>query len=515
MANDDSKSPLPKVGDTVSLPGEDASQYEVLALRPGEVRVASLRSGRTKWVGEDALRAAPADTAPAAGPLPKVTGYAKGREVEAGMLINAADLLPMHESQGNTTGENPNPLGHADWVRVGLVGNTNTPEYRSYNSNRSLTGGMYVVFDQAGHPVGRMSANTIAEVNTADNQPKAALDIVRMPVKVKVKVNDGFGKSHIEERDGFEMAHVPSAFAQKEAGMPAPKMLRDGILDPSDPNYGKDARRPKPANRPHGPVVQGSRTREQYRADRKQRDAAYAASEPERAARRAEREAQRKADAAVTRQLEQAEAERKAAIAREQYRRDTITRRHNRILEDLASDNASVYDPKSGTVVPSTAEEMAAFSLTRGSSDLRWLAAAYGINARKMTLQEQSQAIAAAVKAGKTPDLEVGAPKVLGEAEQAAAEAKKIATADKRRRTTITKAIDALKAEIRTNDTYPTALEYLGDNGLRQVAEAFHLGGMVGLSNRALREAIKEAVRNGQVPDLDAAPIASLKKSRR
>lgn len=446
-----------------------------------------------------------------AGPVPKVTGYAKGRELEPGMLVNAADLLPMHESQGNTTGENPNPLGHANWVRVGMVGNTNDPAYKSYNSNRSLTGGMYVVFDQAGHPVGRMSANTIAEVNTEQNQPEAKLDMLRTPVKVQVKVNDGFGKYHMEERDGFAPVLVPSAFAQREAGMPAPKLLSPGVLDPKDPNYGKGARRPAPANRPHGERVQGSRTREQHKADRAKRDQAYAASEPQRAARRAELEAQRKADAAAERERQRVEAEKAYEVRREQDRRDRLTRQHASILEDLADTNPQVYDRKLGTVRPATSpEEFAAYQLDRGS-DLTALARAYGVKTRGVDRRDLAPHIVAAVKAGKQPDLEVDAPKVLTGVAAVEAEAKKIAMMDKRRRTAITKAIEELRAELASNDKHPMALEYASDNLLRQIAEAF---GLEALTGHTLRVAIKDAVRDGRRPDLDAAPVTSLKKKR-
>jgi hypothetical protein len=446
--------------------------------------------------------------------IPKVTGYAKGRELEPGMLVNTADLLPMHESQGNTTGENPNPLGHADWVRVGMVGNTNDPAYKSYNSNRSLTGGMYVVFDQAGHPVGRMSANTIAEINTENNKPEARLEQVRMPVKVQVKVNDGFGKFHMEERDSHAAVLVPSAFAQQEAGMPAPKMLSDGILDPNDPNYGKGASRPAPANRPHGPRVQGTRTREQYRADRAQRDAAYAASEPQRAARRAELEAARKADAAAQREQDRIAAEKAYEARREQDRRATLTRRHESILGDLNDPNPQVYDRNLNKVRPATGEEQAVYELDRYGGDMAALARAYGIKTRGVDRRDLPAQIVAAVKAGKTPDPEVDAPKVLTGVAAAEADAKKIATLDKRRRTAITKAITELKSELASNDKYPMALEYASDNLLRQIAEAFGLADS-GLTGKALRDMIKQLVREGRTPDLDAHPVTSLKKTRR
>lgn len=449
-----------------------------------------------------------------AGTIPKVTGYAKGRELEPGMLVNAADLLPMHESQGNTTGENPNPLGHANWVRVGLVGNTNSPAYQSYNSNRSLTGGMYVVFDQSGHPVGRMSANTIAEVNTEDVRPEAALQQLRTPIKVKVKVRNPItGEQSIEERDQFGMALVPSRFAREEAGMPAPKMLSDGIVDPADPHYGPKGNRPLPTKQPHGGFKQGNRTREQYKADRAKRDQAYAASEPERAARRAELEAQRKAEAAAQREQEREAAEKAYTVRREQDRRDRLTRQHASILEDLADPNPVIYDRKLNTTRPANSpEEYAAYQLDRGS-DLTALARAYGVKTRGVDRHDLAPHIVAAVKAGKTPDLEVDAPKVLTGAAAAEAEAKKIATMDKRRRTAITKAIAELKVELARDDKFPMALEYASDNLLRQIAEAFGLADS-GLTGRALQRMIKQLVGEGREPDLDAYPVTSLKGKR-
>jgi hypothetical protein len=450
------------------------------------------------------------------GSIPKVTGYAKGRELEPGMLVNAADLLPMHESQGNTTGENPNPRGHANWVRVGMVGNTNDPAYKSYNSNRSLTGGMYVVFDQAGHPVGRMSANTIAEINTEQNRPEAKLDMLRMPVKVRVKVNDGFGKFHMEERDSYAPVLVPSAFAQQEAGMPAPKLLKEGILDPTDPNYGKGVRRPEPANRPHGPRVEGTRTREQYRADREQRAKAYAASEPERARRRAELEAQRKADAVAQREQERAAAEQAYQARREQDRRTRLTREHERIQEYLVDPNPVVYDRKLGTTRPATSpQEYAVYNLLRGS-DVTPLARAYGVKTRGRSQDEMAADIVAAVQAGKQPDLEVDAPKVLDAVAQAEADAKKIATLDKRRRTAIIKNIEEIRSDLAggfgtVGKERSFHLSFLSDAQVQHLADAF---GITGLTGRALRDAIIAAIEAGQTPDLDAHPITSLKKKR-
>lgn len=455
---------------------------------------------------------------PAAGPVPKVTGYAKGRELEPGMLVNAADLLPMHESQGNTTGENPNPLGHANWVRVGLIGNTNNPAYRSYNSNRSLTGGMYVIFDQSGHPVGRMSANTIAEINTEDVKPEAALQQLRVPIKVQVQVkNPRTGEVTIEERDAFDMALVPSKHAQREAGMPAPKMLSEGIVDPNDPHYGVRGRRPLPTNQPHGGFKQGSRTREQYRADREKRDQAYAASEPQRAARRAELEAARKADAAEKREQDRVAAEKQAAIRSEQYRRDNITRRHERIVEDLADAHPMVYDRSLNTTRPATQDEFAVHELTRGSSNLKALAEAYGVKTRGTTLEQQAEGIVAAVKAGKTPDLEVGAPKVLDESAQADADAKKIATLDKRRRTGIVKNLAEIRQDMASEfygnrSGLPFHLEYLSDAQLEQLAAAL---GIFGLTGRTAMAAIVEAIKAGAEPNLDVNPITSLKKKTR
>lgn len=463
------------------------------------------------------------------GPTPEVTGYVKGREVRPGMLINAADLLPMHERQGSTTGENPNPLGHAEWVRVGLVGNTNEKGFRQWGYG-TLTGGMYVVLDTSGRPVGRMSANTIAEMSgSLDGAPAHMLDTVRMPAKVaKTVTKRGPNGEKIETTemvDGFEAVHVPSKAAQEELGLPAPKMRSNGILDPADPHYGANATHPTPAHRPFGEPVKGSRTRAEAAADRAKRREVYASGETERAQRRAEEEARRKADAAVEREQERIEAERLAAVNRERYRRDTITRRHEQLRRDLAYANPEIYDRSINDVRPGTPEEYAAQRLTQGSSDLKWLASAYGLKTRGTTVQEQADAIVAAVKAGKTPDLDVGAPKVLGETEQAAAEAKKIATAEKRRRNQITDNFNALKAGAAADDvnprTYwngrpdPRAEGHYGDMSdtqRRQLAEAF---GLENLTGGLLREAILEAIRSGRTPDLDAAPITSLKKSRR
>lgn len=477
-----------------------------------------LDSGQIRPTGKTYRTEPLYEAVPAAGSIPKATGYAKGRELEPGMLVNAADLLPMHESQGNTTGENPNPLGHANWVRVGLIGNTNNPDYRSYNSNRSLTGGMYVVFDQSGHPVGRMSANTIAEINTENNKPEAALQQLRVPVKVQVEVRDPrTGEKRMEERDGFGMALVPSKHAQQEAGMPAPKMLDERTLDPSDPNYAPKGRRPLPTNQPHGGFKQGSRTREQYRIDREKRDQAYAASEPQRAARRAELEAARKADAAEKREQDRVAAEKQAEVAREQYRRERITRKHEQILKHLAITDAEVYDRDTGKMRPATADEAAAQDLDHSSGDLTALASAYGLKTRGVDKRDLAPQIVAAVKAGKTPDLEVGAPKVLDESAQAAADAKKIATLDKRRRTAIVKNLKEIRDDMArefygNRSGLPFHLEYLSDAQLEQLAAAL---GVFGLTGRAAMAAIVEAIKAGAEPNLDVNPITSLKKKTR
>lgn len=451
-----------------------------------------------------------------AGPTPKGTGYAKGRELEPGMLVNAADLLPMHESQGNTTGEHPNPKGHQEWVRVGLVGNTNDPSYQSYNSNRSLTGGMYVVFDTTGKPVGRLSANTITEVNTGANEPTAALDAVRIPTKVMVEVRDRTtGKTHMEERDGFDVVHVPSEQAQKEMGMPAPKLLRAGILDPEDPNYGKGAKRPAPEHAPFGERAEGKRTREEYAEHQARRKSAYAASEPERAARRAELEAQRKAETAQQRERERVEAERLAVINREQYRRDTIKRSHDFLTESLAKTDGRIYGERGPQDWrKTTGEEVVRRDLGRDSdASIKYRAGLYGVKTRGRTRQEMTDGIVEALKAGKEPDYEIGAPKPQTPVD----EAKKIEIADKRRRSAIVKNVAEIKSNIESNFTsggrseLPFHLAYLSDAQLQQLAEALGLGNLTG---HTLKLAIVEALKAGQEPDLDRAPITSLKKRR-
>jgi hypothetical protein len=47
---------------------------------------------------------------------------------------------------------------------------------------------------------------------------------------------------------------------------------------------------------------------------------------------------------------------------------------------------------------------------------------------------------------------------------------------------------------------------------LQHLAEAF---GITGLTGRALKDAVLAAIKAGQTPDLDAAPITTLKKPRR
>jgi hypothetical protein len=300
--------------------------------------------------------------------------------------------------------------------------------------------------------------------------------------------------------------------------MPAPKMLEDGILDPTDPHYAPGGNRPLPSKQPHGGFKQGNRTREQYRADREQRAAAYAASEPERARRRAELEAQRKAEAAAQREQERAAAEQAYEVRREQDRRTRLTRSHASILEDLADPNPVVYDRKLGTTRPATRpEEFAAYQLDRGS-DLTPLARAYGIKTRGVDRHDLAPKIVAAVKAGQQPDLEVDAPKVLDESAQAEADAKKIATLDKRRRTGITKNIEEIRNDLARGIGTAVGkersfhLSFLSDAQVQHLADAF---GITGLTGRALRDAIIAAIEAGQTPDLDANPITELKKKSR
>lgn len=440
-------------------------------------------------------------------PVPTTTGYVKGNEVRPGMLVNAADLLPMHESQGNTSGENPNPRGHARWVRVGLIGNTNDPAYKSYNSNRSLTGGMYVVFDQSGHPVGRMSANTIAEANTEDVKPEAALVAVRMPIKIR---NPKTG----EVRDGYAQVMVPSAHAQQEQGLPAPKMLREGVLDPTDPNYGKGGSRPRGNEGLFGGHVQGNRTHEEAVAERARRRDVYASGEEERARRRAEEEAKRREERRIEREQEAKVAKAKQDARLEQYRRDGITRDHESLVNRLAEPDGETR-----------AKEFFRLISDRG---VKRHAEEYGVKTRGrgVTRETMIDGIVQAVKDGKQPDYEIHAPKpeLTGDA-AAEAEAKKIATADKRRRTSVMKNFDELKKAIHLDEVDPQTnwrgkpdrradFHYglmMSDMQISQLAEAL---GLDNLTGQALREAIFEAIRQGRVPNLDAHPVTALKKKR-
>jgi hypothetical protein len=454
-------------------------------------------------------------TTPAAGPVPAVEGYVKGREVRPGMLINAADLLDMSESQGYTSGENPNPLGHAEWVRVGMIGNTNTPGFKEAYGSGTLTGGMYVILDSSGKAVGRMSANTIVEMSgNVEGHDAHALDTLRMPAKVPRKVVkrglDGQLHDVTEMVDGFVPVHVPSKAAREELGLPAPKLRSDGILDPADPNYGAKATHPTPAHRPFGGPVPGTRSRAEAAADRAKRRDVYASGEDERARRRAEAKAREREQAAADLAQREAAAEVTRAERRETDRRKSLRDWNTKIREIIDAGGESRYDPaRRERVLNTDIDAIIHEQLRRYGEDLtKRLARAYGVKWRGRQRNDMVDDIIAAVKAGKTPDEEVDAPKVKPELP----EADKIAAADKRRRNGITKDFE----EIRTSADRDASFHLnvmMSDNARSRLAEAFHL---VGLTGRALSDAIIEAIKAGQKPDLDAAPITSLpKKARR
>lgn len=251
------------------------------------------------------------------------------------MLLNAADLLPMHESQGNTTGENPNPLGHQEWIRVGMVGNTNTTGFKELYGSGTLTGGMYVVVDQSGRPVGRMSANTIAETSDESFEPKAKLVMVKVPVTKRKK--DG------STQTSYALYGAPSAYAQQELGLPAPRMTKHhgiDVLDPNDPHYGPEGSIPDATKQPFGTHTRGARTPEEAAADRAKRRDEYAAAEPIRAARRAEEEAQRRADAAAQKVIDKAAADVRQKEQRAQADRNWLESKKEWVARQIASGHA-------------------------------------------------------------------------------------------------------------------------------------------------------------------------------
>lgn len=143
-----------------------------------------------------------------------------------------------------------------------------------------------------------------------------------------------------------------------------------------------------------------------------------------------------------------------------------------------------------------------------------------------VTRETMINGIIEAVKGGKQPDYEIHAPKpeLTGDA-AAEAEAKKIATADKRRRTSVMKNFEELRTALRLDETNPQTnwrgkpdrradFHYgvmMSDTQIRQLAEAY---GLEGLTGQALRDAVFEAIREGRIPDLELAPITSLKKKR-
>jgi len=432
------------------------------------------------------------ETPTAAGPVPKVTGYVKGREIRPGMVINAADLLPMHERQGATTGENPNPSGHQQWIRVGMIGNSNTPGFKEYEGGGTLTGGMYIVVDQSGRPVGRMSANTIAETTDLPTVHEAQINQVRMPVKVRDKRTD-------EIRDSFTVVGVPSRHAQEELGLPAPRFLREGVLDPNDPSYGVNGDHPKGTKQPFGGHVQGTRTREEAAADRTRRREVYAAGEEERARRLAEEKARKREEDAAQQAKQREETDKRIAEDREQRRRKFLRDRHQVLRGIIDAGGRERYDyEQRKDVFNSDVDGLLRAEIKSYRGAINDLARAYDVKWRGKNDDEKIDAIIAAVKANKTPNEEVDAPKVKAPVDEAA----KATAAAKRRRAAITKDFDQLKGYLDAGDESNASFHLrvlMSDSAVARLAEAFGFGE---LSGKLLREALFEAIRAGRTPDL-------------
>lgn len=430
-------------------------------------------------------------------PVPKVTGYVKGREIRPGMVINAADLLPMHEKQGATTGENPNPRGHQQWIRVGMIGNSNTPGFKEYEGQGTLTGGMYIVVDQNGRAVGRMSANTIAETTDLPIEPKAQINQVRMPIKIKVR-NKVTGEDEI--RDSVTVVGVPSKHAQEELGLPEPRFLREGVLDPNDPNYGLNGSRPKGTKQPFGPRVEGTRSREEAAADRTRRREVYASGEEERARRLAEEKAAKKAEAAAEEAKRREESDRKMADYREEQRRKFLRAKHQTMAEIIAAGGREEHDWETSQDTFNTdVDGLIRKELKRNRGAVNDLARAYGVKWRGKSEDEKIDAVIAAVKAGRTPDEEVDAPQVKAPVSETA----KATAAEVRRNAGIKKNFERLRELLVRGDSREARFHLdfsMSDNATAQLAESF---GLQGLSGNALREALFEAIREGQTPNID------------
>ncbi|HEX8107015.1 MAG TPA: hypothetical protein VF516_04765 [Kofleriaceae bacterium] len=439
------------------------------------------------------------------GPVPKVTGYVKGREIRPGMVINAADLLPMHEKQGATTGENPNPRGHQRWIRVGMIGNSNTPGFKEYEGQGTLTGGMYIVVDQNGRAVGRMSANTIAETSTdVPIEPKAQINQVRMPIKIKVR-NKVTGEDEI--RDSVTVVGVPSKHAQEELGLPEPQFLREGVLDPKDPNYGLNGSRPKGIKQPFGPRVEGARSREEAAADRTRRREIYASGEEERARRLAEEKAAKKAEAAAEEAKRREESDRKMADYREEQRRKFLRTRHQAMTEIIAAGGREEHDWETRQDTFNTdVNGLIRKELKRNRGAINDLARAYGVKWRGKSEDEKIDAVIAAVRAGKTPNEEIDAPQVKAPVSETA----KASAAEQRRNAGIKKNFERLRDLLVKGDHREARFHLdfsMSDNATAQLAESF---GLQGLSGSALREALFEAIREGQTPNIDLGALELL-----
>jgi hypothetical protein len=431
------------------------------------------------------------ETPTATGPVPKVAGYVKGREIRPGMVINAADLLPMRERQGATTGENPNPRGHQQWIRVGMIGNSNTPGFKEYEGGGTLTGGMYIVVDQSGRPVGRMSANTIAETTDLPVVHQAQINQVRMMVPFRDK--------HGDMREQPVVVGVPSRHAQEELGLPAPRFLREGVLDPADPNYGQGGTFPGGTKQPFGGYVQGTRTREEAAADRTRRREVYAAGEEERARRLAEEKARKREEAAAEQAKAREETDKRLAEDREQRRRKFLRDRHQVFRGIIDAGGRERYDyGQRKDVFNSDVDGLLRAEIKSYRGAINDLARAYDVKWRGRSDDEKIDAIIAAVKADKTPNEEIDAPKVKAPVDEAA----KATAAAKRRRAAITKDFDQLKGYLDAGDDDNASFHFrvlMSDNAVTRLAEAFGLGE---LSGKPLRDALFEAIRAGRTPDL-------------
>jgi hypothetical protein len=225
----------------------------------------------------------------------------------------------------------------------------------------------------------------------------------------------------------------------------------------------------------------------------------YAAGEEERARRLAEEKARKREEDAAQQAKQREETDKRIAEDREQRRRKFLRDRHQVMRNIIDAGGRERYDyEQRKDVFNSDVDGLLRAEIKSYRGAINDLARAYDVKWRGKSDDEKIDAIIAAVKANKTPNEEIDAPKVKAPVDEVA----KATAAAKRRRAAITKDFDLLKGYLAVGDDDNASFHLrvlMSDNAVVRLAEAFGFGE---LSGKPLREALFEAIRAGRTPDL-------------